>query len=199
MSNLQHITSKIKQDSEVQRDAILAKANEESKKIIDKKIVLAKKDAADIIEKSKIEAVVRKNRILSNAQLKVRNDKLSAKQEVIEKVFITAKEKLNNMSADEFKKFVKSKILTLDIAGDENIIVDSKRKEILDSEFINDLNSNLKSLNKKGELKLSEVEGNFNGGFIIEKNGIEINNTFDSLVNSLREEMEFEIARVMFN
>lgn len=32
MSNLQHITSKIKQDSEVQRDAILAKANEESKK-----------------------------------------------------------------------------------------------------------------------------------------------------------------------
>lgn len=199
MSNLQHITSKIKQDSEVQRDAILAKANEESKKIIDKKIVLAKKDAADIIEKSKIEAVVRKNRILSNAQLKVRNDKLSAKQEVIEKIFITAKEKLNNMSADEFKKFVKSKILTLDIAGDENIIVDSKRKEILDSEFINDLNSNLKSLNKKGELKLSEVEGNFNGGFIIEKNGIEINNTFDSLVNSLREEMEFEIARVMFN
>lgn len=199
MSNLQHITSKIKQDSEVQRDAILAKANEESKKIIDKKIVLAKKDAADIIEKSKIEAVVRKNRILSNAQLKVRNDKLSAKQEVIEKVFITAKEKLNNISADEFKKFVKSKILTLDIAGDENIIVDSKRKEILDSEFINDLNSNLKSLNKKGELKLSEVEGNFNGGFIIEKNGIEINNTFDSLVNSLREEMEFEIARVMFN
>lgn len=199
MSNLQHITSKIKQDSEVQRDAILAKANEESKKIIDKKIVSAKKDAADIIEKSKIESVVRKNRILSNAQLKVRNDKLSAKQEVIEKVFITAKEKLNNMSADEFKKFVKSKVLTLDITGDESIIVDSKRKEILDSEFINDLNSNLKSLNKKGELKLSEVEGNFNGGFIIEKNGIEINNTFDSLVNSLREEMEFEIARVMFN
>ena len=199
MSNLQHITSKIKQDSEVQRDAILAKANEESKKIIDKKIVSAKKDAADIIEKSKIESIVRKNRILSNAQLKVRNDKLSAKQEVIEKVFITAKEKLNDMSADEFKKFIKSKVLTLDIAGDENIIVDSKRKEILDSEFINDLNLNLKSLNKKGELKLSEVEGNFNGGFIIEKNGIEINNTFDSLVNSLREEMEFEIARVMFN
>lgn len=199
MSNLQHITSKIKNDSEVQKEAILAKANEEAKNIINKKISAAEKKAADILEKAQAESVVKKNRIISSAQLKVRNEKLEAKQNVIENVFITTKKNLNNMSADDFKNFVKNKILSLDIIGNENIIVNLKSKEILDDNFISELNNLLIKASKEGNLKISETIGDFAGGFIIEKDGIEINNTFESLVESLREEMEFEIARIMFN
>lgn len=199
MSNLQHITSKIKNDSEVQKEAILATANEEAKNIINKKISAAEKKAADILEKAQAESVVKKNRIISSAQLKVRNEKLEAKQKVIENVFITTKKNLNNMSADDFKKFVKNKILSLDIIGNENIIINLKSKEILDDTFISELNNLLIKANKEGNLKISETIGDFAGGFIIEKDGIEINNTFESLVESLREEMEFEIARIMFN
>lgn len=199
MSNLQHITSKIKNDSEVQKEAILAKANEEAKNIINKKISAAEKKAADILEKAQAESVVKKNRIISSAQLKVRNEKLEAKQNVIENVFITTKKNLNNMSTDDFKNFVKNKILSLDIIGNENIIVNLKSKEILDDNFISELNNLLIKASKEGNLKISETIGDFAGGFIIEKDGIEINNTFESLVESLREEMEFEIARIMFN
>lgn len=199
MSNLQHITSKIKKDSEVQKDAILAAANEEADKIINKKISAANKNAADILEKAQIESVVKKNRIISSAQLKVRNEKLEAKQAVIEKVFVTTKENLSNMSEDDFKGFVKKKILSLDITGNENIIVNLKAKKALDNSFIKELNNSLIKVGKEGNLKVSEIIGDFTGGFIIEKDGIEINNTFESLVESLREEMEFEIARIMFN
>ena len=83
MSNLENITSKIKKDAEVQKDLIIAKANESSKLIINKKESAAKKDAADLLEKSKHEAITKKSRILSSANLKVRNDKLVAKQTVI--------------------------------------------------------------------------------------------------------------------
>ena len=52
---------------------------------------------------------------------------------------------------------------------------------------------------KKGELKLSNETRDIKGGFILEKNGIEVNNTFEALVNSLKEDLEYEVANVLFN
>lgn len=199
MSNLQHITSKIKNDSEVQRDAILATASENAEIIIKKKESAAKKDAADLLERAKKEAIVKKGRVLSGATLKIRNEKLQVKQEVISSIFDKAKEKLNSMSGDEFKSFVSEKILSSDITGVENIIVNKSGRALLDNEFINEINLKLKSLDKVGQIKISDVDGNFAGGFILENNGIEINYTFESLVDSLRDDMEFEIANIMFN
>lgn len=199
MSNLENITSKIKKDAEVQRDAILAQANENTTLIINKKESVAKKDATDFLEKSKKEAITKRSRILSSANLKVRNDKLVAKQNVISDIFEKAKNELNNMSDDKFKEFITNKVLSSNISGNENIIVNENKKSVLNEAFIKELNAKLIAANKKGELKVSDLNGSFNGGFIIEKDGIEINNTFDSLVDSLRDEMEFEIAQIMFN
>ena len=44
-----------------------------------------------------------------------------------------------------------------------------------------------------------KTAGIFKGGFILEKDGIEINNTFEALVSSLRDDLEFEVARVLFS
>ena len=46
---------------------------------------------------------------------------------------------------------------------------------------------------------LSKNPGKFKGGFILENNGIEINSTYEALVSSLRDELEFEVAKVLFN
>ena len=35
--------------------------------------------------------------------------------------------------------------------------------------------------------------------FILENEGIEINSTFEALVSSLRDELEFEVAQVLFS
>ena len=199
MSNLQHITSKIKKDSEVQRDAILAEANINAELIINKKESAAKKDAADLIEKSKIEAITKKARVLSSATLKVRNEKLAVKQNIISSIFDKSEAKLNAMTNEEFKEFITNKVLNLNISGIENIIVNNTSKKILDETFIAELNLKLKDLGKTVEVKLSDIDGNFEGGFILENNGIEINYTFESLVNSLKDEMEFEVANTMFN
>ncbi len=59
----------------------------------------------------------------------------------------------------------------------------------------------IERLNKKidAQITLSETKGNFKGGFILENNGIEINSTYEALVSSLRDELEFEVAKVLFN
>ena len=53
--------------------------------------------------------------------------------------------------------------------------------------------------NTKANISLSNETGNFKGGFVLEKDGIEINNTFEALVNSLRDDLSLEVARVLFS
>lgn len=199
MSNLQHITSKIKNDSEVQKNSIINQASQKASEIVNKKESAAKKDAADLIQRGKKEAITKKERIISSVTLKVRNEKLVAKQKVINEVFLKAQKELETMDTEKFKTFVKDKIMSLNIDGDESIILNSSNKNAINENFLKEINSALKAMNKKGELKISKIEGNFKGGFILEKDGVEINYTFESLINSLREEMEFEIANIIFN
>ena len=92
MSNIGNLTSKILKDAEVKRDNILAVAEEEKAKILNKKKDEAKTLEATMLEKAKSEAQTRKERVISSAELKARNEKLQAKQTVIQEVFEKAAE-----------------------------------------------------------------------------------------------------------
>ena len=183
MSNLNNLTSKILNDAEEKKKYILADAE-------------AQKDK--IITKANIEAEVKKARIISNAKLSVRNDMLRAKQDVISKVFNEAIEKLQNLSNGDYKYYVISTLDSLELEGTEVIIINEKDKDIFSNEFLEALNKELESKGKKGSITLN-MEGKFNGGFILDRNGIQINNTFEALINSLRGELEFEVNKVLFD
>ena len=152
-----------------------------------------------MVEKAKTEAKTAKERIISGAELKSRNEKLTAKQAVIDKVFENSIEKLCKMSDQEIKEFIKNKIANADIVGDETIILNEKGNKLVDANLLKEINSELLAKGKKGELTISKEVRNFKGGFILEKDGIEINNTFEDLVNSERDDLEFEVAKVLFN
>lgn len=199
MSDVKNLTSKILKDAEERKESILKAANEERAKIIAKKEAIAKQEEEAMIEKAKNEAKTRHERIVSGAELKARNEKLAAKQSVIDSVFNQSIEELCKMSDDDMKKFIKDMILNSDITGDEKIILNQKGKSLLDKSLLNTINSELKANGKKGELTVSDEVRTFKGGFILEKDGIEINNTFEDLVNSSRDGLEFEVANVLFN
>ena len=199
MSDVKNLTSKILKDAEERKESILKAANEERAKIIAKKEAIAKQEEEAMIEKAKNEAKTRHERTVSGAELKARNEKLAAKQSVIDSVFNQSIEELCKMSDDDMKKFIKDMILNSDITGDEKIILNQKGKSLLDKSLLNTINSELKANGKKGELTVSDEVRTFKGGFILEKDGIEINNTFEDLVNSSRDDLEFEVANVLFN
>lgn len=199
MSNINNLTSKILSDAEERKESILKEANEEKAKIVSKKEALAKSEEATMVEKAKTEAKTAKERIISGAELKSRNEKLTAKQAVIDKVFENSIEKLCKMSDEEIKEFIKNKIVNADIVGDETIILNEKGNKLVDVNLLKEINSELLSKGKKGELTINKEVRNFKGGFILEKDGIEINNTFEDLVNSERDDLEFEVAKVLFN
>lgn len=194
MSNVKNITSKILKDAEAGKENILATAAEEKDKIISKKVSSANEIAKEILDKAEVEAKSKKERVISSAKLKVRNNKLAAKQEIIDEVFQKSIDKLTSLSKEEFLNFVKNTILSMNLSGKQTLILNEQGLKIVYSAFIEELNKKVNA-----QITLSETPGKFKGGFILENNGIEINSTYEALVSSLRDELEFEVAKVLFN
>lgn len=195
MASINNLTSKIINDAKDKKEVILSEAETEGKKIIDKKIEEAKAAEKILIEKAEIEAVSRKERIISNANLSARNEKLKAKQEVISEIFKSSTEALCCLSADDFKNFVKVAILNSNITGEHKIILNNEGKKIISEAELLEINKELKS---KASIVLSKETGKFKGGFILEKDGVEINNTFEALVDSVKDDLSQEVARELF-
>ena len=196
MANINNLTSKILKDAEERKESILASGEEEKEKILSKKLAKAKELQEEIINKATAEAKSKKERILSSASLKVRNDKLLVKQEIIKEVFEKSIERLSSISGKELLDFIRESILSLGEIGEQTMTLNKTGMDIVDLTFMYELNQ---ALGEKGNIKLSQEVGNFKGGFILEKDGIQINNTFEALVNSLKDELEFEVARALFN
>lgn len=194
MSNVKNITSKILKDAEAGKENILAAGEEEKNKILSKKASAANEIAQEILQKAEADAKSKKERVISSAKLKVRNNKLAAKQEIIDEVFEKSINKLTELSKEQFLNFVKNSILSMNLTGKQTLILNETGLKFVDDSFIDELNKEAKAT-----IALSKTAGNFKGGFILENNGIEINSTYEALVSSLRDELEFEVAKVLFN
>ncbi|MGK0466012.1 V-type ATP synthase subunit E [Clostridium sp.] len=198
MSKLDSLTAKIIEDANTKAEFILKEAKDTQASMVEKKIKEAEALKLRMLEKAKIEAITAKQRIISNSQLTMRNEKLVAMQTMIDKVFVGALEKLSLINDSEYLEILKRYLLSMPIAGDEEIILPGKYKEIVSKNYLFEINTALKTSGKLGQLIISSESRDINSGFIVVKNGIEINNTFESLVNSLRDEMEALIVEQLF-
>jgi len=196
MASLNNITSKILKDAEEKKNEILASAEEEKNIILSKKIAKAKDLEAEIIKKAELEAKTKVERMISSAKLKVRNDKLSVKQEVINNTFKNSIEVLSKIEGQDLLNFIKNSVLSLGVIGEQKMFLNKTGMDIVDLTFIYELNQ---QLGDKGNIKLSSEVKDFKGGFILEKDGIQINYTFEALVSSLKDELEYEVANILFN
>ena len=199
MANLDNLISKILEDANNKAKEIIDEAKKREARIIEDSINKAEEEKEEIINKSHLESSSRKERVISNAKLEARNNKLRTKQQLIDDVFTRAEQVLEEISQEEYNEFVKNCILSMDINGDEEIIVSSNYKNVIGADLLNLINGGLKTKGKVGELKISSQNRDIKGGFILYKNGVEINCTFEALVFSLRDELEDKILGVLFN
>lgn len=199
MSNLDNLSAKIIQDATIKAEAILKEAKDNEVLMVEKRIKEAEAIKRQMLEKAKVEAGGVKQRIISETQLTVRNEKLVAKHKMIDKVFVCALDKLLALSEKEYFSLIKKYLLSMPIAGNEEIILPAKYASSVNDKYLSEINESLKALGKIGEIKLSTDSRSIESGFIVLKDGIEVNNTFESLVNSLRDELESDIVKELFD
>ena len=196
MASINNLTSKIISDAEEKKALLLNDANSEKDKIVAKKQDEAEKEAKVILDRAQREAATKKERIISGAELTARNEKLAAKQKVISEVFEKSVEALCNISDDDLKNFIVDAVVNSEASGNQNIILNDRSAKVITSDVVEEMNT---KLNGKMTVAISPVRGDFKGGFILEKDGIEINNTFEALVGSIKDDLGLEVAQVLFN
>lgn len=183
MSNLENLTQKILDDAKTSANAILEEAKSKNEGIVSSRVMDAKEKSKRIVDKAIDEAKMAKDRVVSNSELYVRDEKLKAKQGVMDRVFVMAKDRLNNLNEDDYVSFVKGTLKNLNLNGTETLIVPEKFRNKIKTVGI---------VNKVSDTKTVE------SGFLIEDGKTVINYTFNSLVDYLREELEANIAQVIF-
>ncbi|WP_461613268.1 V-type ATP synthase subunit E [Clostridium sp. Marseille-QA1073] len=199
MSNLENLTSKIITDANEKATGIINDAKVKEKELIAKKKEEAEKLAKSIIEKANLEGKNLFDRAISKSELKVRNEKLFAKQQVIDKVFDEAIKELNNMNSQDYLNYIRNNLKSIKLQGHEEIIVSENDKDKIGEEFIKELNGTIAKDVEKANIILSKNTRQMNGGFILARSGIEFNYSYEALVNSLRYEIENEVAMMLFD
>jgi V/A-type H+-transporting ATPase subunit E len=191
--SIKNITAKILSDTKAQQAEIIAKANQEAEELVVSRVKEALSSKEHTLNKAHEEAEAKKNRIVQSAELKVRNQKLTAKHEVIEKTFDLALESLKNLNGTEFINFLKNTVKGYNITGEGILRVNPGRHSLITVQVLNELHNLTGAVLNLGDALEGSVDG-----FIVEQRGIQINCTFESIVDSLKEDLIFDVTRTLF-
>jgi len=82
--------------------------------------------------------------------------------------------------------------------GEELVVVGKNDRKRIDQKLINNVNAELVKAGKKGKLKLSSEPASIPDGFILKSGKIEISNSWENILRSLREKTEEEVIKLLF-
>lgn len=190
--SVNNLINKIVEDARKQETAILEKSKEEASKILlasEKKI---EKMISDNKEKAVVEGNAMKDRTIQSAILQVRNKKLSAKQEMLDKVFCEAIARLESLDNEEFEKFFITSVRNSGFTGNGEVIVNSKRENAISSETIKKLNEELGL-----ELSLGKPS-DIDDGFMLKRDNVCRNFTFKAIMEFLKGDLRTVVAKELF-
>ena len=138
----------------------------------------------------------KKLHLLAAARMNIAKEFLAEKRRILDEIFEQARRQLQNLSDDEYHKFMTKLMLDAVETGDEEVIVDKNEMRI-DQEFIKDINRQL-GTGYKGNLRLSEQRQDLGAGFILRRGKIKNNVSLEVLLAQASKELEIELAKELF-
>jgi vacuolar-type H+-ATPase subunit E/Vma4 len=153
-----------------------------------------KEQSAELAEKA---AKDKKEHMLSATRMDIAKQKLAEKRNILNEVFVQAREKFKEMSNQEYVEIISKLMLGVVETGDEEIITDPKESGI-NYKLIKEINRQL-GTGYKGNLKLSDEKENIEAGFILRRGNIKNNVSLDVLISQAKNEMEIELGKFLFS
>ena len=136
-----------------------------------------------------------RRRIQAVAALEVRKADLYIRRRIVDQVFEVARQRLLELSAQEYEQLLLR--LALENASDGGEIILSNCDTRFTAEMMQRINETLEQRGSAA-LTLSGDRGNFSGGFILVKSGVEVDCSFEALLRIYRDELEAEVAQRLF-
>lgn len=199
MNGIEKITQRIEADTRQEVEAILEKARTEAAEILTDYENKAQADYDRALAKGKADAAYHVERMAGVAELEGRKRKLAAKQEMLDKAFLIAKEKLLGLPEQQYIELLVKLAVSGASTGREALIFSVKDRPRYGKQVVIAANRALASMGRTAELTLSEESRDFDGGLYIQDGNIENNCTFSTIIRMLRQQMGSEVAKLLFD
>lgn len=117
---------------------------------------------------------------------------LGVKQRLIQEAFDTSLRQLIDLPKDKYLAFVSS-LMKKAVQSKEEIVFVGKGEKHIDKAWLESYNTS-----NQTRLSLSETRQPISGGFILRNGRIDINCSWDMLINDIRSEIESDVVKQLF-
>ncbi|HZJ83268.1 MAG TPA: V-type ATP synthase subunit E family protein [Clostridia bacterium] len=197
MNGVNRISKRILDDARAEAVRIIEEAVDRARSLKEKEIKESQKANKRLQEEYVERAKERKRRMLAVAELEMRKELLSVKQDMINKAMEAVQQAILDMPKAEYRQIIVDMMIG-SAQGDEEVFFSKADDDRLDEGVLDEVNKTLKEQGKKGNLKLSPEKETFQGGFILKSGGVEINNSFESIIRMGRDDVESQLAGILF-
>jgi len=136
--------------------------------------------------------------LLARARMKSRLAELGVRQEAIGSVFERAAEALRSLPDGQYRTLIVNWMLAAVETGEERVVVGTDETRI-DHALVSEVNKRLsEKLDKEGRLSLADERRPIGAGFILVGQRTEVNASLAVMLAAARNELEPELARVLF-
>ena len=225
MNGIDTIIQRLNTDAKAETDALLEKARQEAAAVAARYQAQADKEVDDLAARNERLAAEREERLISAAQMEARKTLLTAKQEMVERAYQRALEKLRSLPQEQYVELLAALLVRASSTGREEVVFSTEDREgagkaavaranellakeaapelpLGDGVVANLLNKVAAGVSAFAQgtamLAVSEETRDISGGFILKDGRIEVNCTFDALVRAEREQTAGEVAKLLF-
>ena len=193
MNGIERITNRIEADARAEINRILGAAREEAEQIRARGRAQAEAEKAALRERAEKAAAEREERLVSMARMEARQVSLAAKQEMVEKAYSLALEKLCVMQGGRYAQVVSELLMQAAPNGRGEVIFNRADAVRIGAAAVKLANEKL-----NGTLTLSEETRPVSGGFILKNGKVEVNGTFETLVRLQRAQTAGAVVKILF-
>ncbi len=194
--NAQAITAKIIEEARAAAAETLREAGEKASRIRLQADVDAEEKRAAAAEQADQQATEMRERMLRMAELDQKKALLAVKRDIIEAAFADALTRMRQMEDEQKKNYFERLLLKASEQG-EALVADASDRQLFDEAYMARLNGALQKAGKSA-VALADESRDLGGGFVLRRGGLEINCTFQSVLDQWRPRLEAEVASRLF-
>ena len=199
------IVNNIKADAQAKADEIISKATAESEKILAEGQVQAENEKQSILDSAEKQADMKYQQVISEAKVNARRKELEAREELIEKAFRVASEKIEKQASDNSANYVESlktmiKDASLQVGGNQlEILVREDDVENVKS-MIDEVSKYVASESGKETSFIIGEPIDIIGGAVVKTvdGEVEVKNTIEARMLRYRKYLRSEVAKTLF-
>lgn len=199
MNGIEKILERIQGDAQGAADQVIEKAQREAEEILTRYGAQARREETEILARGEKTAAERVERLDGAARMEAKKQMLAARQEMVEKTFQLAKNKLMQLAEEDYVSLLAGLAAGASFSGREKIVLSKQDRQTVGEKVTAAANARLLKEGKTAELSLAAETQELGGGLLLMDGMIEVNCSFETLLRLGRGQFSTEVAAVLFN